>query len=51
VSNGPHILVDAHAPPSSIIPPFLVALIPLTKVMPAIIVEPLKVTIPLVIET
>jgi hypothetical protein len=43
--------VDAHAPPFSIIPTFPMAPIPLAKLMPGVVVEPLGVTIPLLIET
>jgi hypothetical protein len=49
--------VDAFTPPSSVVPPLLVALLPLAlslpfiKLMSGVVVAPFGATIPLMIET
>jgi hypothetical protein len=55
MGNGPHVLMGALAPPPSMIPSLLVALLPLALLLPLIelmrgvVVAPLGATIPLMI--
>jgi ABC-type methionine transport system permease subunit len=56
MSNRPHVLVDAFAPPPLVVPPLLVVpllvalLLPFTELMLGVAIAPLGATIPLVIK-
>ncbi len=57
MGNGPHVLVDALTPPPPIIPPLLMAplpmalLFPFAELMPGVASAPLGATILVVIKT